>query len=77
MSPLLSCLVSKSLGPPTCRIVRRLIDAGAETRATVEHHEEGKPVSYNTPLHIANAFIRDKKVAGYRINEKLRGMQGI
>ena len=69
-TPLICCVVN--CGPRSPRIVRLLVDAGADTTSAVQFGSKaGRVVFDDTPLALATFFLRQKKFpGGIRATEK-------
>lgn len=62
-TPLLFAMGCFGLCPPSPRIVRMLVDAGANTTSVIRvTGEEGSVIFYITPLELANRSLREKRV---------------
>ena len=64
---------------PSSRIVRLLVDAGADTVSAVQlQDDDGGLMFYDTPLDLATHMLRDMKVGGQDVTQKqLHGLEGI
>ncbi len=78
-TPLLHAMGVFGISPPSPRIVRLLVDAGADTRSAVPVTYDEDEVAFNeTPLATASRMLREKEIDGEdATEEQLHGLEGI
>ena len=78
-SPLLHCLIPSGTKTFSPRVMRMLIDAGAETEFSFPRLNDGGYLMYfTTPLGLANSQLHEKRDLGKELSERqLNGLRGI